>query len=140
MCEICHSSPCLSRCPNAPDPTSVAHCRCCGEAIIPGDEYGIIGGLEYCADCIDDMPYCELIPLLGGDWKTVQEGECVKCCDCDCADEDGLLEAGEEYAVIDGNVFCEQCVDEIPYCDLFDRFGLDWKTAREEDIYDGYDG
>lgn len=140
MCQECHMTPCHPRCPNAPDPTPVTHCCRCGEPIIPGDEYGIINGLDYCADCIDDMPYCELIPLLGGEWKTVQEGEIVKCCDCNCTDENGPLEVGEEYAVIDGNAFCEACVDEIPYCDLLDRFGFDWKTASEEDIYDGYDG
>ena len=38
MCDICMHSPCLSGCPNAPDPTPVTHCCSCGEPIIPGDE------------------------------------------------------------------------------------------------------
>ena len=45
MCDICMHSPCLSGCPNAPDPTPVTHCCSCGEPIIPGDEYGIIDGV-----------------------------------------------------------------------------------------------
>lgn len=73
MCQICMHSPCLSGCPNAPDPTPVTHCNCCGEPIIPGDEYAVIDGIPYCEGCIDDMPYCELIPLLGGEWKTASE-------------------------------------------------------------------
>lgn len=140
MCEICRSSPCLSRCPNAADPTPVTHCHRCGEPIIPGDEYGVIDGLDYCEDCIDDMPYCELLPLMGAEWKTVQKGETIQCYDCRCVEEAEPLEPGDEYAVIDGNVFCEACIDEIPYCELLQRCGQDWKTASEEDIYDGYDG
>lgn len=34
MCDICMHSPCLSGCPNAPDPTPVTHCCSCGEPII----------------------------------------------------------------------------------------------------------
>ena len=36
-------------------------------------------------------------------------------------------------------ILCEDCIDEIPYCDLVTRMGHDWNTASEEDIYDGYD-
>lgn len=39
MCDICMHSPCLSGCPNAPDPTPVTYCRSCGEPLVPGDEY-----------------------------------------------------------------------------------------------------
>lgn len=135
MCSICHHSPCLSRCPNAPDPLAVFHCYRCGEAIYPGDEYASIDGVEYCESCVDDMPYCELVPLLGGEWKTVQEGEEIKCEDCE-----ELLPSGTEYGVIDGSIICDECIDEIPYCDLVTRLGNDWNTAQEEDVYDGYDG
>lgn len=62
MCDICMHSPCLSGCPNAPDPTPVTHCCSCGEPIIPGDEYGIIDGEAWCEDCLEDLPLCVLIP------------------------------------------------------------------------------
>lgn len=61
MCDICMHSPCLSGCPNAPDPTPVTHCCSCGEPIIPGDEYGIIDGEAWCEDCLEDLPLCVLI-------------------------------------------------------------------------------
>ena len=73
MCQECHMSPCHPRCPNAPAPPSVTPCHRCKEPIYPGDEYARIDGVDYCETCIDDMPYCELIPLLGGDWKTASE-------------------------------------------------------------------
>lgn len=135
MCEICHYTPCLSGCPNAPDPPAAFECHSCGEGICPGDEYARIGGAEYCERCIDDMPYCVLIPLLGGEWKTVQEGEIIKCSGCE-----EILPAGTEYGIIDGEILCDDCIDEIPYCDLVTRTGHDWNTAEREDIYDGYDG
>lgn len=135
MCSECHMTPCHPRCPNALDPPTVTTCYWCKESICPGDEYARIDGVDYCEGCIDDMPYCVLIPLLGGEWKTVQEGEEVKCCDCE-----ENLPVGEECGVIDGEIFCKECIDEIPYCTLVTRSGHDWNTAREEDINDGYDG
>ena len=53
MCSICLHSPCLSGCPNAPDPTPVTYCRSCGEPIIPGDEYADIDGEAWCEGCLD---------------------------------------------------------------------------------------
>lgn len=73
MCEECHCSPCLSGCPNASDPPTVARCHRCGEAIIPGDEYAVINGMPFCECCIDDMSYCELITLCGHDWRTASK-------------------------------------------------------------------
>lgn len=73
MCEVCHMTRCPSGCPNAPEPRRVDTCHQCGEAIIPEDEYAVIDGVAYCESCIDNMPYCELIPLLGGEWKTANE-------------------------------------------------------------------
>lgn len=135
MCEICHYTPCLSGCPNAPDPPAAFRCLDCGEDIYPGDEYARIGGEEYCEGCIDSCPYCILVPRLGGEWKIVQNGKSIKC--AECGEE---LPPGTEYGVIDGVILCEDCIDEIPYCDLVTRMGHDWNTATEEDIYDGYDG
>ena len=54
MCSICHSSPCLSGCPNAPDPPAAFRCHDCDEAIYPGDEYAKIDGVEYCEQCIHE--------------------------------------------------------------------------------------
>ena len=135
MCQLCRMSLCHPRCPNASDPPAVFHCAGCGESIYPGYEYARIGGVEYCEECVDNMPYCALIPLLGGEWKSVQKGESVKCSDCE-----EELPAGTEYGIVDGAVLCEDCADEIPYCDLITRLSGDWRTASEEDIYDGYDG
>ena len=77
MCQICRHSPCLNGCPNAPDPPAVTTCRKCGEPITPGYEFARIDGLDYCDECIDDMPYCELVPLLGGKWEHVPAGRIV---------------------------------------------------------------
>lgn len=71
MCDICMHSPCLSGCPNAPDPTPVTHCCSCGEPIIPGDEYGIIDGEAWCEDCLEDQCY-------GGISKRTLENAAIK--------------------------------------------------------------
>lgn len=73
MCSECLQTPCHPRCPNAPEPQAVENCHKCGGGILPGDEYAKINGVCYCESCIDDMPYCELIPLLGGEWKKASE-------------------------------------------------------------------
>ena len=54
MCHICRSSPCDSRCPNAPDPPSVFVCSGCGDNIYDGDRYWDIMGEQFCRECIDD--------------------------------------------------------------------------------------
>lgn len=74
MCDICMHSPCLSGCPNAPDPTPVTHCCSCGEPIIPGDEYGIIDGEAWCEDCLEDLPLCVLISAGERDLPEVRQG------------------------------------------------------------------
>lgn len=140
MCDICMHSPCLSGCPNAPDPTPVAHCCSCGEPIVPGDEHAVIDGEAWCEGCLDDLPLCVLIPKLGWEWKTVQEGENVQCVDCKCCGDTEPLPVGTEYGEIDGDTFCEECLEDTPLSDLVERCGHDWKTASEEDIPDGYDG
>ena len=73
MCSVCLKNPCDSRCPNAPEPQAVTDCHRCNSPIYPGEEYARIGGVDYCESCIDDMPYCELIPLLGGEWRKATE-------------------------------------------------------------------
>ena len=73
MCKECLQTPCHPRRPNAPEPKAVENCHMCNDGILPGDEYAVIDGVCYCESCIDDMPYCKLIPLLGGEWKKASE-------------------------------------------------------------------
>jgi hypothetical protein len=118
----------------------VTYCRSCSEPIVPGDEYADIDGEAWCEGCLDDLPLCVLIPKLGWEWKTVQEGENVQCVDCKCCGDTEPLPVGAEYGEIDGDAFCEECLEDTPLSDLVERCGHDWKTASEEDIPDGYDG
>lgn len=39
MCEICHSVPCLNRCPNAPEPKVRGYCEKCGDDLREDYEY-----------------------------------------------------------------------------------------------------
>ena len=72
--------------------------------------------------------------------EEVQEGENVQCVDCKCCGDTEPLPVGAEYGEIDGDAFCEECLEDTPLSDLVERCGHDWKTASEEDIPDGYDG
>ncbi len=47
---------------------------------------------------------------------------------------------GYEYARIDGLDYCEACIEDMPHKELVELMGGEWKTASEEDIYDGYNG
>lgn len=51
MCDICQHNPCLSRCPNSPEPEKVYQCECCGEDIVEGEEYIKIYDNYYHEDC-----------------------------------------------------------------------------------------
>lgn len=52
MCDICWTSPCNSRCPNAPAPQIFAECEACGAEIYDGDEYYEIDDHKYCEACV----------------------------------------------------------------------------------------
>ncbi len=54
MCEICHHAPCLSGCPNAPDPPTVYICKCCGEPIVVDETYYEFEGDRYHEECFED--------------------------------------------------------------------------------------
>ncbi len=55
MCEICQSTPCLSRCPNYDEGQDVAfECDACKEPIMVGEEYYCVGGVNVCDFCISD--------------------------------------------------------------------------------------
>ena len=54
MCEICGHAPCLSLCPNAPDPVPVFVCSGCGGDIYEGDDVYHILGEQFCERCINE--------------------------------------------------------------------------------------
>ena len=47
---------------------------------------------------------------------------------------------GDHYITVDGVNYCEYCLEDMTCEKLIRLLGFDWKEAREEDIYDGYDG
>ena len=57
MCEECRHYPCLSACPNAPEPEPVYICDNCEEGIYPGETVYEIGGHKYCETCIDNAGF-----------------------------------------------------------------------------------
>ena len=54
MCYECRTTPCDSRCPNAPEPAVLHNCETCGADIQDGDEYyrNSVNEQCYCTDCI----------------------------------------------------------------------------------------
>lgn len=57
-----------------------------------------------------------------------------------CAICGGPIVPGDEYARIDGLDYCEYCIDDMSNSELVELMHGEWRTAKEEDIYDGYDG
>lgn len=55
---------------------------------------------------------------------------------CECGEP---INPGDEYAVIDGEAYCEYCLEDKPLCVLIPLCGGEWNTARLEDIPDGFD-
>lgn len=72
MCEICHSFPCMSRCPNAPEPQSIGWCAYCNEPILAGEEYAKVQGNMYHEECLDDFSTSEWLELLGESIHTAE--------------------------------------------------------------------
>ena len=75
MCDICLSSPCLPRCPNAPEPPSIGKCEHCGEPIHIGENYADIDGGLSCEDCLDDFSTSEWLDVLGVSLKEAEPYE-----------------------------------------------------------------
>ena len=57
MCEECRHTPCLSSCPNAPEPEPVYTCAHCDDAIYAGEYVYEIDGKYYCETCIDNAGF-----------------------------------------------------------------------------------
>lgn len=72
MCSICRSYPCLSGCPNAPDPPSIGDCEYCREPIFVGDEYAEIDGEKYHKECLDEFSTSDWLEKLG---ESIKEAE-----------------------------------------------------------------
>ena len=72
MCSICGHVPCLSRCPNAPDPPAIYTCKVCGEPIRAGYDYYELDGEYYHDDCFEDKAVGILLDQFGA-MKSVAE-------------------------------------------------------------------
>lgn len=55
MCSECLHTPCLTGCPNAPEPEPIYICTECGDGIMEGDMYLRIGGKILCESCVDEL-------------------------------------------------------------------------------------
>lgn len=54
MCEVCLTSPCNPRCPNAPEPEMIYICVSCGEGIEEGEDFFELDDGYYHEDCFRD--------------------------------------------------------------------------------------
>lgn len=63
MCDICGCYPCLSGCPNAPDPPEVYRCKHCDEPIVVGDEYYEMDGDHWHRECFEDIAVSLLLEI-----------------------------------------------------------------------------
>lgn len=75
MCEMCGSHPCVSRCPNAPEPVPVYKCHKCGCGILEGDKYYDSLDGNICKDCIENMTVDEFMELIGEKFSTAEKEE-----------------------------------------------------------------
>ena len=73
MCAVCGFNPCVSRCPNAPEPIAVHICSWCKEPIFIGDEYIDTSEGPVCRECIEGMTIQEFMELIGETFKEAKE-------------------------------------------------------------------
>lgn len=73
MCAMCGSYPCVSRCPNAPEPVPVYECSKCGCGIMDGDRYYNSPEGYICEECIEDMTAKEFMELIGETFSTAEK-------------------------------------------------------------------
>ena len=50
-----------------------------------------------------------------------------RCCDCECA-----IQIGDKYIDIDGDFYCEYCVDDMTRQDLLEKVGYPFMIADIE--------
>lgn len=74
MCDTCLHSPCLSGCPNEIVPI-IGVCKRCRNDIEYGMEYLDHDSGFICAECLDDMPLCELMSMFGYELQTAGKEE-----------------------------------------------------------------
>lgn len=55
MCRICRQTPCHPQCPEAPGPSKVYTCMCCGYGIYAGDAYYDLLGEIWCEECVREQ-------------------------------------------------------------------------------------
>lgn len=48
-------------------------CNCCGYDLDPGEEYGQLGIVRICENCMTNASNGEIFDLLGGSWKRVDD-------------------------------------------------------------------
>ena len=72
VCAMCGSNPCVSRCPNAPEPKAVHTCIKCKEGITDGEKYYDSPKGPVCEYCIEDMTVSEFMELIGEGFSTAE--------------------------------------------------------------------
>lgn len=75
MCAMCGSYPCVSRCPNAPDPEPVHTCSWCNEPIFEEDKYMDTADGPVCKGCIEGMTVSEFMEMIGETFSTAKKEE-----------------------------------------------------------------
>lgn len=75
MCAMCGSYPCVSRCPNAPEPVPVYKCCKCGDGIHDGEKYYDGPEGHVCECCLEDMTAREFMKLIGETLSTAEKEE-----------------------------------------------------------------
>lgn len=75
MCSICLSTPCLSGCPNAPEPEAVHLCVKCGHGIFEGDQYIDVQDGTICRECLDEMTIEEWLKMMDETLLTAKKEE-----------------------------------------------------------------
>ncbi len=75
MCAMCGSYPCVSRCPNAPEPIPVYKCCKCGSGILDGENYYDSIDGYICRECIEDMTITEFMKLIGETFSIAEREE-----------------------------------------------------------------
>lgn len=75
MCAMCGSYPCVSRCPNAPEPKPVYVCEKCGYGIFEEDKYYDSPEGYICKECVEDMTVSEFMEMIGETFSTAKKEE-----------------------------------------------------------------